>query len=405
MTGHDIRRRYLRVRAQNLVAHLHVKPGWSIQAAIDDISMGGMFAKMSETLAVGTPLAFDLVRPGLKRPLRLSGAVANGRPGGLGIRFDASDRDAMERLGDLVKDLGGSTTPVTPEKADAPRAPSAPPRTFTPAPAAAMVNTVPASGVMPIISVPKPGAAPSQPPTPQAGAEKKPAMSPAAATPSASPFRTGLTVMAPLGSAPPAAHLTPTTALPPLPSLVGPPIATAAPPVSIPVAAPPAHTPSGAAMKAVSTGSMPNAMAPPSARAGNSGAFPAAPAASATPAAPPQAIGASTTPGDGDGKMQGQMRAMVMELGRVQELLQLRERELTDARAEIARAAVSRPMGDASEAAQRVVGRLEIEKKRLEAELNDLKGRLRHDLDVVQSEAEQAMAGLQRLLESLKRIR
>lgn len=103
------KRRYLRARAQNLVAHLRVGDRL-IQAPIEDISLGGMLARTGESLPIGTAVMFDLARPGLKRPLRLLGVVVDTRVGrGLGIRFDGIDKDAAIRLGELIQDLGGFT--------------------------------------------------------------------------------------------------------------------------------------------------------------------------------------------------------------------------------------------------------------------------------------------------------
>src|SRR5687767_12808566 len=104
------KRRYARIRAQNLVAHLRVGDRL-IQAPIEDISMGGMLARTMESIAIGTAVMFDLARPGLKKPLRLLGVVVDTRVGrGLGIRFDGLDKETSDRLGDLIADLGGLTT-------------------------------------------------------------------------------------------------------------------------------------------------------------------------------------------------------------------------------------------------------------------------------------------------------
>lgn len=122
------KRRYLRTRASNLVAHLRVGDRL-IQAPIEDISLGGMLARTSESLPIGTALMFDLARPGLKRPLRLLGVVVDTRVGrGLGIRFDGVDKDTAVRLGELVQDLGGFTHSLLVDKPDEPLA-----RTDTPA--------------------------------------------------------------------------------------------------------------------------------------------------------------------------------------------------------------------------------------------------------------------------------
>ncbi len=114
------KRRYLRTRASNLVAHLRVGDRL-IQAPIEDISLGGMLARTGESLPIGTALMFDLARPGLKRPLRLLGVVVDTRVGrGIGIRFDGIDKDAAIRLGELIQDLGGFTHSLLVDKPDDP---------------------------------------------------------------------------------------------------------------------------------------------------------------------------------------------------------------------------------------------------------------------------------------------
>lgn len=258
----------MRTRAQNLVAHLRVGDR-TIQAPVDDISMGGMLARTGESIAIGTALMFDLARPGLKKPLRLLGVVVDTRIGrGLGIRFDGLDKDAADRLGDMIADLGGMTSP-----------------------ASLLVDR-------------------DQPP------DAKPLLprSPTLPAPVAAPVPAGL------------------------------------------------------------------------------------------PRAPTPLVTAASLPSisENEMKLQGQMRSMVMELGRVQELVQQREKELNDARAEIARLRAEAAHGDA---AQRIVGRLEIEKNKLESQLADARARARMDLDVAQREGEQATAAIARLLEVLQRLR
>lgn len=130
------KRRYLRARASNLVAHLRVGDRL-IQAPIEDISLGGMLARTSESLPIGTAVMFDLARPGLKRPLRLLGVVVDTRVGrGLGIRFDGIDKDTAVRLGELIQDLGGFTHSLLvdkPEEAPPPKV-EPPPPSVRPAP-------------------------------------------------------------------------------------------------------------------------------------------------------------------------------------------------------------------------------------------------------------------------------
>lgn len=256
MSTRPNKRRFLRTRAQNLVAHLRVGDR-SIQAPVEDISMGGLLARTTESIPIGTAVMFDLARPGLKRPLRLLGVVVDTRMGrGLGIRFDGLDKEASDRLGELLGALGGMTSPLL---ADRPEPPDVP---------------------------------------------------------------------------------------------------------------------------------------PPALR----GAWPA-PVTTAAPLAPVAMPGGPT---ENEKKLQAQVRSMVMELGRLQELVQQREKELHDARAEIARLKNETSTGDA---VQRVVGRLEIEKGRLETQLADVRAHSRAEADLIQRDAETAAAALSRVLDAVERLR
>jgi hypothetical protein len=281
----------------------------TIQAPVDDISMGGMLARTGESIAIGTALMFDLARPGLKKPLRLLGVVVDTRIGrGLGIRFDGLDKEAADRLGDLIADLGGMTSPsnllVDRE----------------------LTSNLTSSGTG---SFARPDLRNEPPP-----------------------------LIAPFPSP------TPTQTLPsPVPS----------------------PSPSSTSYRTA------NAASP----AGSSGMQ--SPPHSAT-AVPTTGHG----PSDNEAKLTAQMRSMVMELGRLQELVQQREKELHDARSEIARLKSEAGHG---EAAQRIVGRLEIEKTKLESQLAEARQRTRLDVEVAQREAEQATAAIGRLVDALNRLR
>lgn len=288
MAARANKRRFVRTRTQNLVAHLRVGDR-TIQAPIDDISMGGMLARTGEAVAIGTAIMFDLARPGLKKPLRLLGVVVDTRIGrGLGIRFDGLDKAAADRLGDLIADLGGMTSPSS-LLVD---------RDPTGAHATAGVFPVP----IPTQTLPQSAPSPA---------------------PSSTSYRAA-TVAGPATSA--AMH---------------------SPPREQPAV--PVHAPT-----------------------------------------------------DNEAKLQAQMRSMVMELGRLQELVQQREKELHDARTEIARLKGEATHG---EAAQRIVGRLEIEKNKLASQLAESRQRTKMDLDVAQREAEQAVAAIGRLVDALNRMR
>jgi len=109
------KRRYKRVRAQGIAAHIWVE-NMSSSAVIENISLGGLFIRTPRPLPTHTVLAIALVKPGLKRPLRLSGRVVAtvdpveaGRQSsapGMGVEFDPPSADSAERLNQLLVGLG-----------------------------------------------------------------------------------------------------------------------------------------------------------------------------------------------------------------------------------------------------------------------------------------------------------
>jgi chaperonin cofactor prefoldin len=292
MSARSNKRRFLRTKAQNLVAHLRVGDR-SIQAPVEDISMGGMLARTIESLPIGTAVMFDLARPGLKKPLRLLGVVVDTRVGrGLGIRFDGLDKESSERLEDLIGDLGGMTTSLLVDKPESELTPLRPTQQLPHAQAAPM------------------------------------------ASPFGVPTPTGSYVM--VGGSTRVVQ-----------------------PVAQPVAQP-------------------------------------QPLPKANVVAMPQ------MPSENELKLQAQVRSMVMELGRLQELVQQREKELHDARTEIARLRADAGVGDT---AQRVVGKLELEKSKLKAQLLDTRSRTQREVETIQREAESAAIALGRMIDALKRMR
>jgi hypothetical protein len=276
------RRRHLRTKAQNVVAHLRIGDR-SVMAPIEDISMGGVFLRTTEAIAHGTLLAFDVARPGLKRPLRLMGTVVDTRQGrGLGLRFNALDPETTDRLSELMRDLGGivGATMADPIEVAAPR--PQPPR-----------------------------------PTTQTGI-------PAVGTPPAATNRTTGTI----------------------------------PPISAP-------PPTGSFAEPSKTGTF----------------------------APPATDEAS--------RLMVQLRGAIMEIGNLQQQLLQKDRELAELKAHGA--------GNADEtrkreAAESLVGKLEMEKMRLQEQLATSVGKTRGDIELVKREAEQVIGAMNRLVEALKRL-
>jgi hypothetical protein len=97
---------------------------------VENISRGGLFVRTAQLLPIGTEVELNLVRPGMKRALRLTGRVVNhGRTSGsaqlgMGIELHPLPPDDAIRLAELLKDLGvgdhGSASPP-PMRAPPPR--------------------------------------------------------------------------------------------------------------------------------------------------------------------------------------------------------------------------------------------------------------------------------------------
>ncbi|MBS1151759.1 MAG: PilZ domain [Myxococcaceae bacterium] len=119
MTSKD-KRRYPRVHAKNVSAHLNVADQ-SSPCVIQNISAGGIFIETAEALPVGMPVAVNLARPGWTKVLRLSGRVVwamaartaakKGQLPGMRIKFDASSQASAADLMTLLMDLGAVDSP------------------------------------------------------------------------------------------------------------------------------------------------------------------------------------------------------------------------------------------------------------------------------------------------------
>jgi hypothetical protein len=139
------RRRHTRTKARNLVAHLRVGDR-NVVAPIEDISAGGAFLRTSEEIEPGTMLAFDVARPGLKKPFRLIGLVVEAREGrGLGLRFHGLDAESTERLAWLLREIGAVYGSSTGEGEAIDALPAAAPGSYAFLPAQTLPNANPPS--------------------------------------------------------------------------------------------------------------------------------------------------------------------------------------------------------------------------------------------------------------------
>ena len=166
MPGKD-KRRHSRVKPRGVVAH--VRSGdRSFACQVENLSAGGLFLRTDQLFPRGSRVEVELVRPGARRALRVSGrvvgtitpeeAVAQRFIPGLGVEFADLADDEAERLEALLAALG-----VRPDEAKVRRA--QPIRTQTPISSPALIQRIytPPPDLAP---VPHPSRTPSRPPPP-----------------------------------------------------------------------------------------------------------------------------------------------------------------------------------------------------------------------------------------------
>lgn len=122
MTEHE-KRRHQRARAQGLAAYLWIG-GRMTSAILENISAGGLFFRSPRPVALGTPVTMRLVKPGMKKPIELSGfvvngvspkiALARGIAPGMGVQFNPIPSEQADRFFHLLDSLG--LPPPTPEQ-------------------------------------------------------------------------------------------------------------------------------------------------------------------------------------------------------------------------------------------------------------------------------------------------
>jgi len=116
------KRKYPRVEGKGVGAYLRLN-GHNAGCTVHNISVGGIFVRTDRFLPVGTKLAFDLVKPGMKKALTVSGwvvgvitaelAARTKLPQGLRIQFGKLTPNASDALQELVGSLrrGGDAQP------------------------------------------------------------------------------------------------------------------------------------------------------------------------------------------------------------------------------------------------------------------------------------------------------
>lgn len=122
------KRKYPRVQARNVSAHLNVTDR-SSPCVIQNISAGGVFIVTREALPVGMPVAVNLAKPGWAQALSLTGRVVwalaektaqkKGTVPGMRIKFDPLPKGTAAQLSELLSSLGApSGSPAPPTKKD-----------------------------------------------------------------------------------------------------------------------------------------------------------------------------------------------------------------------------------------------------------------------------------------------
>src|SRR5205807_5086376 len=109
------RRRWPRVRARGVAAHLRTQRGRNA-CQVENVSLGGLFVRTDRLEEVGAEILVDLVRPGWKRQLTLAARVTSRvdslegrlskRMPGLGMQFVRLDDKQHDRLRQLLRELG-----------------------------------------------------------------------------------------------------------------------------------------------------------------------------------------------------------------------------------------------------------------------------------------------------------
>ncbi len=130
------RRKHKRVRAQGVAGHLRTGADFLPGLSVENLSLGGAYVRTAQPMAPGTAVVLELVRPGLKKVIRVTGRVvtivtgeearATRRVPGMGVAFDPLDVDAQGR----IKELLGVLAPDQPLLESDAHATFAPPETL-----------------------------------------------------------------------------------------------------------------------------------------------------------------------------------------------------------------------------------------------------------------------------------
>jgi uncharacterized protein (TIGR02266 family) len=109
------KRKFTRVRPRGIMAHVRA-PTSAFACQVENLSAGGLFLRTEQQLPRGTGLQIEIVKPGGRKPIELSGLVAGVITPeeaatarfipGLGVQFTGIDADEANRLEELLTALG-----------------------------------------------------------------------------------------------------------------------------------------------------------------------------------------------------------------------------------------------------------------------------------------------------------
>lgn len=103
------------MRGKGIASHFHTPEKVVYGLAVENISLGGLFVRTGDPLPVGASMTLELVKPGLKRAIKITGTVvavvtleeaAQRRLApGMGVRFGALTGETTLRINELLASL------------------------------------------------------------------------------------------------------------------------------------------------------------------------------------------------------------------------------------------------------------------------------------------------------------
>lgn len=122
------KRKHGRVRAKGVAGHLRDGAQLITGLSIENLSMGGAFIRTATPMTKGAGVVVDLVKPGMKKSIRLTGRVASvvtaghtvdaHHVPGMGVQFDALPDDVTARLRELLLALASEPAALEADAVD-----------------------------------------------------------------------------------------------------------------------------------------------------------------------------------------------------------------------------------------------------------------------------------------------